>query len=146
MGWSTKRAVSELSDKIAKEFRGEAIGLLRELEENQLQIGLIPAPEPKHYTHMIRVVLQRNPSWYSELYWDYSNFRRDRSLSALKRLSEGNDKPFSGEKGAVESYFRYDTIYREFILERLAKGYVDIDGLEVPPSRKVKKLLENIVD
>ena len=146
MGWTTKRTVSELPDKIAKEFRAEASGLLRELEENKLCIGLIPAPEQKHSSHMIRVVMRSNPSWYSELYWDYNNFRRDRSINALKRIREGRDGDFFGKKGAVSSYFKYDSIYREFILQRLANGYVAEDWLEIPPSRKVKKLLEEIVN
>lgn len=146
MGWTTKRPISELPDKIAKEFRSEAKGLLKDLEENQLLIGLVPAPEQKHSSHMIRVVMQSNPSWYSALYWDYKNFRRDRSMQALKRISECRDGAFSSKKGAVKNYYRYDTIYREFILERLANGYVDLDGLEVPPSKKVKKLLEDILN
>jgi hypothetical protein len=145
MSWSIDKSVSELPDKIAKEFRSEAKGLLKELEDNKLQIGLVPAPEPKHSSHMIRVVLQSNPFWYSNLYQDYWNFRRDRSLKALKRLAEGKDMPYSGEKGAVQCYFRYDKIYREFILDRLVNGYFEEDGMEIPPSKKIRKALENIL-
>ena len=146
MVWSVEKSVGELPEIIAKEFRSEAKGLLRELEENKLSIGLIPAPEPKHSSHMIRVVLQNNPYWYRNLYDDYWHFRRDRSIKALKRLAEGNDKEYSGRKGAVKSYFKYDKIYREFILDRLVNGYFEEDGMEIPPSKKIIKALKNIID
>lgn len=145
MGWCIEKAVSELPDKLAEEFREEAKGLLKELEENRLTVVLIPAPEPKHISHMIRAVENNNPHWYRELYHSHWNFRRDRSIKALKRLAEGNDKEYSGRKGAVKSYFKYDKIYREFILDRLVNGYFEEDGMEIPPSKR-KRMLEHIIE
>lgn len=37
------------------------------LETKRLKIGLVPAPIPKHRGHKIRVIEERNPSWYSRM-------------------------------------------------------------------------------
>jgi len=37
------------------------------LQSTCLRVSLIPAPEPRHRGHMIRVVVDQNPPWYSRM-------------------------------------------------------------------------------
>ncbi|HDP73984.1 MAG TPA: hypothetical protein ENN46_03465 [Candidatus Woesearchaeota archaeon] len=80
---------------------------------------------------MIRVVQNRNPEWYSELYWSENWFRRDLSVKALERIIKQQDKPFSVRP------FRYDAIYRELIREHLIYGFY-YQHLILPPNDKVR--------
>ncbi len=60
--------------------------------------GLVPAPEPKHECHMIRVAFERPPAWYCDLakargYHKNRQglFRRYHFINALKRIQQGLD-------------------------------------------------------
>lgn len=79
--------------------------MAEELESNRLDICLVPSPVEFQPTgRKQRVVLEKNPSWYRRLCADYpSNRRRPRTkrhddtrikrrntLSALKRISQGD--------------------------------------------------------
>lgn len=41
--------------------------MLRQLNREGLEVSLMPAPDPRHSGHSIRVVENRNPEWYREL-------------------------------------------------------------------------------
>ncbi len=40
--------------------------MLWQLEQNQLVVKLLPAPEPRHHSHCVRKVAMRNPAWYRD--------------------------------------------------------------------------------
>ena len=131
MCWSFKQSIKQLPDLLQDFFVEEAEILLIDLETNRLEISLAVAPEPKFEGHKIRVVDNKNPYWYSNLYWDYYHFRRDRSVKALNRIKNKKD----GNHGKTR--YKYDCIYRELILERLINGYQE-ETYEVPPNNKVR--------
>ena len=128
-----------LPEEIKPHYIGEAEYLLNDLETNRLRVILVPAPQPMHQMHMIRVVESYNPEWYSSLYWSIDHFRRDRSLRALNRIIKQNDKPFR-----VQPY-KYDMIYRELIHERLMNGFYE-QGYEIPPNQIVKSFLDSLLE
>lgn len=52
--------------------------MLRELDRQELHVGLVPAPEQRHCGHCVRVVWCRNPGWYRELCGFFPRNRRRR--------------------------------------------------------------------
>lgn len=127
--WNEYLSLSVLPKEINAIFREEASFLHADLLEHKLRVILIPAPEPQHYDHKIRVVEIANPQWYSKLYNQFVHFRRDRSLRALERLADGEDKAFTDSRCGIVAYkFHYDTLYRKLIFERLTEGYEDYYG------------------
>ena len=54
--------------------------LLATLETQSLKVSLIPAPDPRHATHKIRAVSERNPQWYRRLCAAYPTKRAKRRL------------------------------------------------------------------
>ena len=74
--------------------------MLNELESHQLQVALVPAKEPKHSMHFIRVAVDKNPKWYRGLCSRYpssrrrpkfdTKIRRYDTLRTLTRLLDGN--------------------------------------------------------
>ena len=55
-------------DHLRKHYEAVAIDLLMDLASERLEVGLMPAPEPKHEGHSIRVAVSANPVWWSALY------------------------------------------------------------------------------
>lgn len=115
--------------------------LLGELKENKLQVVLTPAPEPKHENHMVRKVESSNPEWYSVLYEQEKYFRRERVVCALQRISQFKDRHYKKYGDSVPDRFKikykYDSILRDLVFERLTKGY-DCQGIEIPPNEEVR--------
>jgi hypothetical protein len=132
MGWVPEQPIRLLPEIIREHFRDDALFLLGELESNRLEVILVPAPDPKHTGHMIRAVENRNPGWYSNLYWSYNHFRRDKSVRSLNRIIEERD----GHHGIVR--FKYDWIYRSIMQERLIDGFRAAMGYKVPPNNEVR--------
>lgn len=68
---------------------------LETLETQHNRIGLVPAPDPHHTSHMIRVQAESNPEWYREYassYWRGNrqlNLKRSRVEKALQRVVKG---------------------------------------------------------
>jgi hypothetical protein len=52
---------------LTAEERETAARLLDELQEHRLDVCLVPAPREAFQGHMIRMVFDANPSWYSRL-------------------------------------------------------------------------------
>src|SRR5690349_18418617 len=87
--------VSKLTQKKAKE-------LYNDLLENKQEIVLIPAPEPRHSEHKIRVVQNRPPKWFSKFVNQFTKstkkyprvrpkvYRRE-VLIGLSKLSNGEN-------------------------------------------------------
>ncbi len=58
--------------------RNRAQQYLAELRASRLEVVLIPAPQPSHSGHYVRVVQYANPHWYREFCGLYESARRDR--------------------------------------------------------------------
>lgn len=66
---------------------------LRELENERLQIILVPAPDPHFSGHCIRVIASTNPRWYRGFVagrWDRRGcqVKRRRVERALRRVAD----------------------------------------------------------
>ncbi len=61
-----------------RDLRPAVQWMLQELDYFVLEVGLIPAPDPQHYTHCVRAVWSRNPDWYRELCAMFPRNRRNR--------------------------------------------------------------------
>jgi len=138
--WNPNKPVISYDPNISTYFSLDAFFLLYELKENKLHVVLTPAPEPKHDNHMVRTVESSNPEWYSVLHEQYQYFRRERVVCALQRISKFKDRPYREYDYPVPDRFRikykYDSVLRELIFERLIKGY-DCQGIEIPPNKEV---------
>ena len=133
MGWGSNKPIAELPERVRYLFVEEAELLLQELRLNRLCVELIPAPDPRYCGHKIRAVVNRNPAWYREIYHTTPHFRRDLSLSSLRRLSALKDQQVTSRSKYAR--YRYDRIYRSLILERLTVGYMTEEGERIPPLR-----------
>jgi len=82
-------------------IRNKAKAMYAELAEHSLEVILVPAPEPKHCGHCIRVAADRPPQWFSELSGRYlyrkgrqkprpSFIKRQESLRALQEIANGH--------------------------------------------------------
>src|SRR5688572_32242163 len=59
---------------------------LMELESAQLEVVLIPAPEPRHSTHQVRAVQEQNCEWYRQFCEEHPSNRRGSKLrTKIKR-------------------------------------------------------------
>lgn len=74
--------------------------LLDELESTWLEVVLIPAPDPRHTGHCIRVAHQHNPLWYKAFCLKYNRSRnryrkpdtlinRAHTIRALRNMING---------------------------------------------------------
>lgn len=96
--------------------------MYEELASNQLEVGLIPADDKKHYSHCVRAVFQQNPQWYQELCKRYeanrkkprrswkhdTRIKRRHILNILQRLANGE----SGFSRYEEPLREYAKIYQ----------------------------------
>lgn len=138
--WDFDTSIDRLPKQISKLFSKCADDLYNELKCNKTRVVLIPAPEPRFDGHKIRMVENYNPDWYSNLYYAYQHFRRDRSLRSLDRIRDGKDKVFRASHKYAR--YKYDSIYRELIFHRLIDGYAD-NGYKVKPSNVAKSFFKN---
>lgn len=90
---------------------------LKWLETNQLEVVLIPAPDPRHVEHKIRVVNNQNPCWYQRMAkrrgFDKRSHKkrygplRQYVIKALKRVVSGWFDPI-GLEGEILEEIRRD--------------------------------------
>ena len=59
--------------------------LLWELDNERHTVELMPAPEPKHSGHRVRVCTQSNPEWYREIIWSRTTVRGGKHRPTAKR-------------------------------------------------------------
>ena len=138
MLWDPEKRLTYLPEEIRAVLREEAGYLHHELEMKRLRVILIPAPDPRHYNHRIRAVETKNPPWYSRMYCERAPVRRDLSLPALERIAYGEDKDFI----PGNHKYRYDTLYRHLIFERLTEGYIIEEAGPVPPNTRICTFFE----
>ncbi len=134
--WTPDEPVLGLPVPVRKHFSSEANILHLDLLENRPHVILIPAPRQMFEGHMIRVPIAHNPEWYSQLYHSLFHFRRDRSLASLERIRDLRDEPFNPDSDNRFQGYKYDSIYRELIRDRLVLGYSRQDE-EIGPVRSV---------
>lgn len=141
--WSSEYSIIFLPRPIRETFRERADILYSDLSKNHLEVALVPAPDPKHPDHMIRVAISQNPSWYQELNrTEPSRIRRPHSLRALDRIRHVRDPQLSpGPAWATWQKYAYTALYREVIFEMLVFGYKD-RGIYVTPEKKVQEFFE----
>lgn len=108
--------LSLLPDEIADQFRFEAMTWLREMSEwycdNTAVISNGPDRKQKHS-------LNKNPAWYSELYWS-EGLRRTLTVRSLSRIATGRDLPSGPHSHAGSS--RYDRILRAALYDAMTNG------------------------
>lgn len=69
------------------EERGIAAVAIQDLEENFLQVKLVPAPFPHFSGHMVREAERRNPEWYQAFVAGrWHTAKRHRVIRALTRV------------------------------------------------------------
>ncbi|GEM_PF-2427731 len=164
MTWDAYKSLEYLPWQIHQFFIAEAKYLLNDLKTNVHKVTLLPAQNPKFSNHKIHALEKENPKWYSQLYQSNKHFRRNRSLCALERIAIQEDKnyvhlinkknaPYLFEQPAitkgknkklkikkkplVHCKYGYDTLYRDFIFERLTQGYIQ-DGIRIPENDIVR--------
>lgn len=120
-----EKPLDQLPNKISNIYVAEAKELWEELKNNKLEVELAPADPQKFSNHKIRVVVNSNPQWYSELYDEYDYLERRNSLKSLNRLMTRDDPPFREDNtnSPIPYHFCYVSKYREFIHNRLKEGW-----------------------
>ncbi len=136
MNWNPDRPISELPEPVRKLFSQDAYFLYQELKRFKPEVILVSAPQPRFEGHKIRMAVNRNPDWYSDLYWKRSNFRRDLSLRALDRIRNETDRSF------IVRPYKYDAVYREMIQKRINE-YLESDFFPNKKYNKVRRFLGN---
>lgn len=61
--------------KCSKKIIEKAAEMLQDLEWQHHSVVLIPAPDPQHSGHQIRMLESGNPQWYSRFAEEYTNCR-----------------------------------------------------------------------
>jgi len=135
MSWSVNQSIRDLKIEIRYFYVAEANYLFQELRRNKLKVILAPAPNPNHQGHMIRIIENKNPQWYRDLYHSSVNFRRDLSFKSLDRIRNQRDITYKVSSNG------YDLIYRNLIHERLTIGYKEV-GHIFPPNNLVRSYHE----
>lgn len=105
-----------------QQYEDTAAALLDDLRTFALEVILVPAPDPHFLSHAIRVVVNRNPEWYRNLWWSEYAVKRCHLVAALERLADGWH-PWPST--------RYETLARlacEQVLEMEAAGVCRITG------------------
>jgi len=133
--WNPKYKLSYLPLSLRNIFLKEAETLYQELTNNRLKVVLVPAPNPTHYNHKIRVVENSNPEWYSSLYFETNRGKRRLFEKSISRLVKGEDQDFN-EKNEKYSY---DQLFRELIYSRLLVGYIERGEYFTEPNNKIRK-------
>ena len=123
MKWNPCNPLELYPPEVQASFQREAQLLLGELQSNKLEVILIPAPEQRFSGHKIRVAVNHNPPWYSQIYQQVPHIKRERVERCLQRLTESQDGRYRRRP------YRYDFRFREIIFERLIDGYEDSDPL-----------------
>lgn len=152
MLWDSEQPIKELPSHIRKYFLQEAKYLFEDLEENQLKVVLVPAPNPCFSGHKIRHIESKNPEWYRDLYKHHPNFKRTRSLRVLRRITSLQDRPYfiDNTPSPLPYRFHYDTLYRQLIYTILTQGFL-IERKEIRPVPEVRAYfgfppLEDIIE
>ena len=134
MNIDLNRPISEYG-RPASYIKNHAGYLRRDLEENQLEVTLRPAPEQRFIGHQVRRVVSENPVWYQNFFADRRHVRRDRTLNSLENILLEDDKPSDEFPFAT-----YDGKVRRLIHEHLRDGYESESGV-VPPCNDYREVI-----
>lgn len=163
MKFNPSLKLSTYPNSIVIYFVQEASNMLRELENNKLDVNIAPrracgSPEP----NATRYAEGQNPFWYSEFAFNKCATQpliqkrrqcggkrktggqiRPRTTASLIRIIRGNDGKTCGKN------YSYDHDMRALIFERLRDGYtMTVEGFagspegEVPAVDKVRNFFE----
>lgn len=66
--------------KVSQAAKEKALAWHSELLERKLEVVLVPAPEPKHACHQIRVAVNRPPQWFSAVAQRNKRVRKRKAL------------------------------------------------------------------
>ena len=136
--WGPELRTRDLPDDIAKCFIDEADFLYDELDKKRLEVVLIPAPDPQHAGHKIRLAVNHNPKWYSQ-FMDINPYsHRYRCVKALDKIKNNEDCRYHGSR------FRYQFYMRDLIQERLTCGFQDSIEGHVLPIKKIRDYFKNM--
>jgi hypothetical protein len=81
-----------LPDRVYRSFLQMAENLLSELSMYRQEIVLVPAPQPMHDGHMIRMPTNQNPYWWSNLYNSHPcKLDRKSFIGSLNRIKDRCD-------------------------------------------------------
>lgn len=102
----------DLPGNIQAHFRIGAVDMFYSLNYNQLKVGLVDAPDPRHEGHKVRIALGNNTQWYKDFFANRGkNTDRQRVLDALWRMIK-NKKPIGTYDheifDAVKEYLQND--------------------------------------
>jgi hypothetical protein len=116
----------ELPEAIQESFKYMAHYLIGEMNQSELDVILVDAPDQRHYGHKIRMAVNHNPPWWSEMYMNHP-IKLDRKcfLDALKKVYEGKDEDFKYHLMAREKIkdFLIDGLYGEMIDEQVKEFF-----------------------
>ena len=77
--------------------------LLGELESNRLEVAIVPAREPRHETHCVRVAIGQNPAWYRRLCARHPSSRRRAKTAPDTRIRRRDVLALLGRLAAGQS-------------------------------------------
>ncbi len=98
-----------MTDTLTSEERERLEQMLHELENSEHRVVAVPAGDPKHSGHKVRVAEYQNAAWYRRYNQEYQNARgkmkrartfihKRKTLIALKRMLAGNLKGVYAER------------------------------------------------
>jgi len=141
--WTTEMSTSTLPRSIGNYFADTGGKLHDNLSKFMYKAIFVPEPTIHNRWNRAMKILEVNPRWYSDLYRQHSNFRRDRSLESLERIAMGKDLDLVvGRTCCVENAYVYDTRYRNLIFTMLTQGYyadVNQEPLYVPMVPEIRR-------
>lgn len=138
--WQVTQPISELPDLVGRDFSEHADFLISDLYSHRLTIKLVPAPDPHHRNHKIRVNTSKNPAWYSSLYNSVPNgVSRNNCVCALERIASFDDR--QEQKLA----YRYDTRMRSEIKQQLMQGFL-FGTHRIPANNRVREYFKRPLD
>jgi hypothetical protein len=98
--------------------------LLEDLNNHELKVVLVPAPDPQHTNHFIRAVEWENVPWYKQLFSELGYIHRPRFAAGLEKIR--NNAP---------AQLVWDKIALEFCQRCLKEGFERYDCFEEPKIR-----------
>lgn len=77
--------------------------MLDQLENQRLEVALVPAPDQRHTSHFVRVPVGQNPTWFQRLNRS-QRIRRDRVARELARIAETGELRPNATTNRLRSY------------------------------------------
>lgn len=83
--------MNDLPEIVQDSFARMAESLLSELQGSELRVVLVDAPEQRHCGHKVRMAVDKNAHWWSQLYANHQPRKLDKGCfsNALQRIVDG---------------------------------------------------------